>query len=155
MGPGTCLGKTKPILRLRIADWAQTRNGTPSAGRRATGQLYRQSQFGEARLGSGSRLCQTKPNLVKLRHLGDGTWGRLLCETKPIGPEPIMRNKPNSCHYADPEIGVPGRAGRPSPGPRPAGLAPAGRKKAKTWTLAVRYNTPPTLVHDSRSPMEV
>jgi hypothetical protein len=32
------------------------------------------------------RLCETKPNLGGLGHLGDGAWGSLLYETKPICP---------------------------------------------------------------------
>jgi hypothetical protein len=65
-------------------------------------------------------IVQNEPNLPGVAEwdVAWGTWDEeQMRKTKPIlrlrisdGRLRIVRNKPNSCHYADPEIGVPGRA---------------------------------------------
>ncbi len=104
-------------MRIRNADSTQTCNGTPFAPRRAGGQLYKQTQF-QQRERRGK--CLAGKSLWLIVHpIGLG-------KTKPIPPGGTrqaglpaelslghdMSNKPNPCHYADPEIGVPGRANR-------------------------------------------
>jgi hypothetical protein len=62
-------------------------------------------------------FVRNEANLARLRQRRVSTGER--CKTNPIGPperrlgdKRCCTNKPNSCHHADPEIGVPGRAER-------------------------------------------
>ncbi len=58
-------------------------NSTGLPGPRSVKRAKR-TQFGEARLRSGDRLCETKPNVGGLGYLGDDARG-----------EPVVRNKAN------------------------------------------------------------
>jgi hypothetical protein len=99
--PIRCLScETKPISRLRIADWGQTCGGTPalrpadSGLRRA--KCAKRSQFGRVSGGDAqptkSQSCETKPNLGGLGHVSKGghrAWAG-------FGGKWNARNKPNS-----------------------------------------------------------
>jgi hypothetical protein len=112
-----------------------------SSIRRPKPDCEKQSQFRGVPRGLESETCETKPNLGGLGHVGNCSGptspGSGTCETNPIrgdaawdvisptrgertkqtqfprwGGQGCCTNEPNSCHCADPEIGVPGRANR-------------------------------------------
>ncbi len=137
------LRKTKPISRLRIADWEQTCGGTPVLWPAAFGlrraKCAKRTQFGAARLASGGESCKTNP-IPRLR-IADwiqtcgGTPALRPAEgktrkTKPIsatprgtGILPVVQN-----HGQDVHATVPPEGGTPNE------VLPAGRRKDRMIT---------------------
>jgi hypothetical protein len=85
------LRQTNPMCRLRIRDWGQTSGGVadhakqtqfPAGPNGTRGDRAKQTQFGAARLSSGGQLCETKPDLGRMRNLGDGASRGLIVRNK-------------------------------------------------------------------------
>ena len=79
---------------FRIADWAQTCNGAPFAGRQAGGQLYKQSQF--RRMGRARRNYRRSCRLGTMRQTSPIPGGAHGTGPEGRGRWPIVPNKANS-----------------------------------------------------------
>jgi len=111
-GPGgggwrSCTNKTRPTkVRISRTDpWYRPRNAGRIPTRGLLSRASNKANSRRCRAGRGRR-DEGRGVLYKQSQFGPGraAWGQA-CGTRAEG---CCTNKPNSCHYADPEIGVPG-----------------------------------------------